>query len=59
MLDSLLSHPQMPCQSSTVSLVFVNGAPGAFITKTKSKQSQGPEATLVKVLHSCLISKYR
>jgi hypothetical protein len=39
--------------------VFVNEAPRALIIKTKSNQSQGREATLLKVLYSCLMSRYR
>ena len=30
-----------------------------LIAKTKSNKSQGLEATLLKVLHACLISRYR
>ena len=30
-----------------------------LIAKTKSNQSQGWEATLLKVLHSCLMSRYQ
>ena len=29
------------------------------MAKTKSNQSQGWEATLLKVLHSCLMSRYQ
>ena len=49
----------MPYYPSILPSVFVNGAPRAFIAKTKSKQSQGQEATLLKVLHSCLMSRDR
>ena len=38
---------------------FVNEALCALIAKTKSNQSQGQEATPLKALHSCLMSKYR
>jgi len=44
------------CHSYVLPSVFVDGAPRAFVAKTKSNQSQGPEATLLKVLHSCLVS---
>ena len=54
-----LSHPEMPYYSFILSLVFVNEAPRALIAKTKSNQSQGQEATLAKVLYSCLTSRYR
>ena len=53
----LLSHPQMPYHSSILPPDFVNEAPPALIAKTKSNQSQGQEATLLKDLHSCLMSK--
>ena len=43
--------------SSILSSVFVNEASHAFVAKTKSNQSQGQEAKLLKVLHSCLLSK--
>jgi hypothetical protein len=36
--------------------VFVHGAPCALIVKIKSNQSQGWEATLVKVLHSHVLA---
>ena len=31
----------------------------ALIAKTKPNQSQGHEATLLKLLHSCLMCRYR
>ena len=37
----------------------VNGAPCAFIAKTICNQSKRQEVTLLKVLHSCLISRYQ
>jgi hypothetical protein len=43
-----LSHPQMPYYSFILPSVFVNEAPRALTTKTKSNQSQGREATLSK-----------
>ena len=45
--------------SSILPSVFVNEAPCALIGKTKSNQSQVHEAILLKVLHSCLVSRYR
>ena len=35
---------------------FVSEAPRAFIAITTNNQSPGPEATLLKVLRSCLVS---
>ena len=49
----------MPYYSPILPLVFVNGAPRALIAKTKSNQSQGREATPLRVLYSCLMSRYR
>jgi hypothetical protein len=46
----------MPYYSSILPSVFVDEAPRALIAKTKSNQSQGREVTLLKVLHSCLMS---
>jgi hypothetical protein len=46
----------MPYYSPILPSVFVNEAPRALIAKTKSNQSQGREATLLKVLYSCLMS---
>ena len=45
--------------SSLLPSVFVNGAPRALIAKTKSNPSQEQEATLLEVLHSCPMSRYR
>ena len=45
--------------SSVLLSVFVSETPHALIAKTKSNQSQGWEATLLKVLYSCLMSRYR
>ena len=60
MLDSFL------CPSPNTLLLiyltigfFANGAPRALVGETKSNQPQGREATLLKVLHSCLTSRYR
>ena len=39
--------------------VFVDEAPRVLIAKTKSNQSQGREAILLNVLHSCLMSRYQ
>ena len=55
----VVPSPNALLLSSISPLVFVNGAPHALIAKTKSNQSQKPEATLLKVLHSCLMSRYR
>ena len=49
----------MPYCSSILRLVFVNRAPRALIAKTNNNQSQGPKTTLLKALHSYLISKYQ
>jgi hypothetical protein len=35
MLDSFLSHVQMPCYSCILPSLFVNGAPHALVAKTK------------------------
>ena len=40
--------PKTPYYSSILTSVFVNEAPRALIAKTKSNQSQGREATLLK-----------
>ena len=44
----------MPYHPSILPSFFINEPPYALIAKTKSNQSQGPEATL-----SCLISRYQ
>ena len=49
----------MPYYSPILPLDFVNEAPHALIAKTKNNQSQGQEATLLKVLHSCLMPRFR
>ena len=50
----------MPYYSSSIlPSVFVNGTPHALVAKIKNNQSQGREATLLKVLHSCLVSRFR
>ena len=49
----------MPYYSSILSSVFVYEAFCALIAKSKNNLSQRREATLLKVLHSCLMSKYR
>ena len=54
-----LSHPQTPYYSFILPSVFVNEDPRALIAKTKSNLSQGRETTLLKALHSCLVSRYR
>ena len=60
MLDTFLKLGQTPYQSSTLPSLFVVGAPLIlFDAKTKSHQSQRPERTLLEVLHSCLICRYR
>ena len=49
MLDSFCRLPgPTPCYSSILPLDFVNVAPCALTTKTKSNQSQGLEPTLFK-----------
>ena len=53
MLDSFCPIPE----SSVLPSVFVNEAPRALMAKTKSNQSQGWESTLLKVMHSCLMSR--
>jgi hypothetical protein len=47
----------MPYYSSILLSIFVNEAPRALVAKTKSDQSQGREATIFKVLYSCLMSR--
>ena len=59
MLDSFLCHPQMPYFSFILPSVIVNEVPCGLIAKTKSNQPQGREVTLLKVLHSYLISRYQ
>jgi hypothetical protein len=54
-----LNEDQIPYHSSTISLVFVDEAPHTLIVKTKNNQLQRPKATLLKVLHSYLISRYQ
>ena len=49
----------MPYYSSILLSVFVDGAPRVLIAKTKSNPSQGAGGDTSKVLHSCLMSKYR
>ena len=49
----------MPYHSPILPSVFVNEAHCALIAKTEINQSQGWEATLLKVLYSCLMSRYR
>ena len=49
----------MPHCSCILPSIFVNEAPCALIAKIKSNQSQEREATLLEVLHSCLMSRYR
>ena len=38
---------------------FAIGAPRTLVAKTKNNQSQGQEATLSKLQHSCLVSRHR
>ena len=47
----------MLCHSSILSLVFVNEAPCVLITRIISNLLQELKARLVKVLHSCLVSR--
>ena len=49
----------MPYYSSILPSVFVDASPRALIAKTKSNQSQGRKALLLKVLHSCLMCRFR
>ena len=49
----------MPYYSSILPSVLVYRAHCALIAKTKSNQSQERKATLLVVLHSCLMSRYR
>ena len=62
---SLLYLPSNECwivlvpSPNALPSVFVDGAPHALIAKTKSNQSQEWEVTLLKVLHSCLMCRYR
>ena len=44
----------MPCFSPILPSVFIDGAPRALVAKTKSNQSQGWEASLLKVPLSAL-----
>ena len=59
MLDIFCPIPKCLTTHLSYHRVFVNGALRALIAKTKSNKSQGREATFLKVLHSCLISRYR
>ena len=54
-----MSHLQIPYYSSILPSGFVDEAPRALIAKIKRYQTQGWEATLLKVLHSCIMSRYR
>ena len=54
-----LSHPKMPHYSPILAIVFVNGAPRVLIAKIERNKSQERQGTLSKVLHSCLMSRYR
>jgi hypothetical protein len=57
MLDSFCPVPRcLTIDSPIVPSVFVNATPRVLVTKTKNNQSQGWEATLLKVLYfaSCL-----
>ena len=58
-VGQFLSHPQMPYYSSILPSVFVDEAPRVLIAETKSNQSQDREATLLEVLHYCLVYRYR
>ena len=59
MLESFCPIPKMPFLSSIIPTVFVNGVPRALVAKTKSNQSQEWEATILEVLCSCFMSRYR
>jgi hypothetical protein len=62
MFNKFLPHPQMPYHSSMLPLVCVTRALHILIIanyKTKSNRSHGMEATFLKILHSCLIYRYR
>ena len=57
MLDSFLGKAHaLPLIYFTIK--FVIGAPRTLIVEGKRNQSQGLEATLERVLQSCLISRY-
>ena len=56
--NDMLKQSQTPYHLSTLPLVFVNEAPHGLIAKRNSNESQGLEATHLKILHSCLISRY-
>jgi hypothetical protein len=49
----------MPYYSPILLSVFVDEAPRALVAKTKSNPSQGREVTILKVLYSCLMSRYQ
>jgi hypothetical protein len=49
----------MPYHSSILPPVFISEAPRAVIAETKNNQSQEHEVALLKVLQSCLMSRYR
>ena len=59
MLASIYRIPKCLTTHLSYHDFFVNEAPCVLIAKTKSNQPQGPEATLLKVLHSHLVSRYR
>ena len=58
MLDSFLPSPNALLLIYLI-IGFRYEASRALIAKTKSNQSQGWEVTLLKVLHSCLMSTCR
>ena len=59
MLGSFCPIPKCLTTHLSYHRFLVNEAPCALIAKTKSNQSQGQETTLLKVLHSYLMSRYR
>ena len=57
MLDSFCPIPK--CPTTHLSYHRFYAAPRALLAKTESNQSQEREATLLEVLRSCLMSRYR
>lgn len=60
MLDPLFKQGQKSYHSSILSSIhFVDVALRGLVAKSRRNQSQGSEATLLKGLHSCLVSRHR
>jgi hypothetical protein len=49
----------MLCHSSILSSVFVNEAPCVLVIRITSNPLQELKATLLEVMHSCLVSRYQ